>query len=1225
MSRGADQGRIKRESFSRIPEIMELPNLMELQRKSYDEFLQGDVLPEDRKKVGLQAAFSSVFPIYDSNENSFLEFAGYSFGEPRYNVEDCQERDMTFAAPLKVTLRLVVREEDPETRVKRIKDIREQEVFFCELPLMTDRNTFIINGAERVIVSQLHRSPGVSFDDDEGKVHSSGKRLFTARVIPYRGSWLEFEFDANDLLYARIDRKRKILGTLMLRCLGYNSDEKILALFYEKESLPVEGKLSGRITAAEVVDPRTGEVLVPANVELSKELQLKLEKAKVKKVDLLVIPKQDAFASVRRTLEKDSVRGEEEALLEVYRKLRPGDPPTLDSARNLWDNLFFNARRYDLAKVGRYKLNKKLKLDAPLSTRVLTKEDLTEVMRYLLLLNTGKGEKDDIDHLGNRRVRSAGELLENQFRLGLVRIEKAVKERMSILDMEEAMPANLINAKPVTAGVREFFGSSQLSQFMDQTNPLAALTHKRRLSALGPGGLNRERAGFEVRDVHHTHYGRVCPIETPEGPNIGLIVSLSTYARVNEYGFIETPYRKVEKGRVTDKIDFLSADEEDAFIIAQANQALDEKGKFKDEVVLARHQGDFPMVPAEDIHYMDVSPKQLVSVATSLIPFLEHDDANRALMGSNMQRQAVPLLQAEVPYVGTGMEFRSAYDSGAVVLARRDGVVEYVDATKIVIAADSRDEGSVRSTLDTYKLVKYKRSNQDTSVNQKPLVAKGQKVKKGQVIADGPASRNGELALGKNVLVAFMPWNGYNYEDAIILSEKLVSDDVFTSVHIEEFELEARDTKLGKEEITRDIPNVGEEALKDLDDSGIVRIGADVAPGDILVGKVTPKGETELTPEEKLLRAIFGEKAGDVRDASLKTPPGVEGKVIDVRVFARHDREEVSKKQENEQVKQVEKRYDKLLEAVDKSTAEAVKSLEKEGRGSKDETRLAVERLKAIAEDRKSDLLVEKEKEIAKIRKGDELPPGVIKLVKVYIAKKRKISVGDKMAGRHGNKGVVSRIVPVEDLPYLGDGTPVDIVLNPLGVPSRMNVGQILETQLGYAARALGVHVATPVFDGAKESDIHELLVKAGLPTSGRSRLFDGRTGEAFDQEVTVGIIYILKLAHLVDDKIHARSIGPYSLITQQPLGGKAQFGGQRFGEMEVWALEAYGAAYTLQELLTVKSDDVAGRTRIYEAIVKGKNAPEPGVPESFNVLVKELQALALDVELIKHADEGSR
>ena len=1221
MSRGADQGRIKRESFSRIPEIMELPNLMELQKRSYDEFLQMDVLPEDRKKVGLQAAFSSVFPIYDSNENSFLEFAGYSFGEPRYSVEDCQERDMTFAAPLKVTLRLVVREDDPETHVKRIKDIREQEVFFCELPLMTDRNTFIINGAERVIVSQLHRSPGVSFDEDDGKAHTSGRKLFTARVIPYRGSWLEFEFDANDLVYARIDRKRKILASLMLRCLGYGSDEKILALFYEKESLPVEGKLAGRVTATEVVDPRTGEVLAPANVEISKELALKLEKAKVKKVEVIVIPKQDLCASVRRTVEKDAVRGEEEALLELYRKLRPGDPPTLESARNLWDNLFFNSRRYDLAKVGRYKLNKKLKLDQPLSTRVLTREDLVETIKYLLHLNNGKGEKDDIDHLGNRRVRSAGELLENQFRLGLVRIEKAVKERMSILDMEEAMPANLINAKPVTAGVREFFGSSQLSQFMDQTNPLAALTHKRRLSALGPGGLNRERAGFEVRDVHHTHYGRVCPIETPEGPNIGLIVSLSTYARVNEYGFIETPYRKVEKGRVTDKIDFLSADEEDNYIIAQANQAMDDKGKFKDAVVLARHKADYPMVPAEEIHYMDVSPKQLVSVATALIPFLEHDDANRALMGSNMQRQAVPLLQADPPYVGTGMEFRSAYDSGSVLVAKRDGVVEYVDATKVVVAADSRDDSPVRSTLDTYKLTKYKRSNQDTSVNQKPQVRKGQRVKKGQVIADGPASRQGELALGKNVLVAFMPWNGYNYEDAIILSEALVYNDVFTSVHIEEFELEARDTKLGKEEITRDIPNVGEEALKDLDETGIVRIGADVAPGDILVGKVTPKGETELTPEEKLLRAIFGEKAGDVRDASLKTPPGVEGKIIDVRVFARHDREELSKKQENEQVKQVEKKFDKLLEAIDKSTAEAVKAIEKELKGGKDEDRIASERVKAIAEDRKSDLAVEKDKEITKIRKGDELPPGVIKLVKVYIAKKRKISVGDKMAGRHGNKGVVSKIVPIEDLPYLSDGTPVDIVLNPLGVPSRMNVGQILETQLGYAARALGIYVETPVFDGARESDIHALLTRAGLPVSGRSRLIDGKTGEPFDQEVTVGIIYMLKLAHLVDDKIHARSIGPYSLITQQPLGGKAQFGGQRFGEMEVWALEAYGAAYTLQELLTVKSDDVAGRTRIYEAIVKGKNAPEPGVPESFNVLVKELQALALDVELLKNRE----
>jgi len=879
--------------------------------------------------------------------------------------------------------------------------------------------------------------------------------------------------------------------------------------------------------------------------------------------------------------------------------------------------LFFSARRYDLAKVGRYKLNKKLEMDQPMSTRVLTRDDLVKTVQYLLRLNAGKGDKDDIDHLGNRRVRSAGELLENQFRLGLVRIEKAVKERMSILDMDEAMPSNLINAKPVTAGVREFFGSSQLSQFMDQTNPLAAITHKRRLSALGPGGLNRERAGFEVRDVHHTHYGRVCPIETPEGPNIGLIVSLSTYARVNEYGFIESPYRKVNKGKVSDEILYLSADEEDNYIVAQANAALDKNNRFVDENVLCRSKGDFPVVSSNDVHYMDVSPKQLVSVATSLIPFLEHDDANRALMGSNMQRQAVPLLQTDAPFVGTGMEFRSAYDSGAVLVAKRDGVVETVSSNLVVIAADSRDDSPVRSTLDTYKLTKYKRSNQDTCVNQKPLVNKGQKVKKGQVIADGPATQNGDLALGKNVLVAFMPWNGYNFEDAIILSERLVAEDVFTSVHIEEFELEARDTKLGKEEITRDIPNVGDEALKDLDETGIVRVGADVGPGDILVGKVTPKGETELTPEEKLLRAIFGEKAGDVRDASLKTPPGIEGKVIDIRIFARHDREERSKKAENELVKQVEKKFDKIIQAIDKSTAETCKALEKDAKNGKEEARRAIERVKAIAEDRKAEQTIEKGKEVGRIRKGDELPPGVIKLVKVYIAKKRKISVGDKMAGRHGNKGVVSKIVPVEDMPYLADGTPVDIVLNPLGVPSRMNVGQILETHLGWAAKKLGIHVATPVFDGAHEEDIRGLLERAGLPEDGRSQLFDGKTGEPFDQKVTVGVIYMLKLAHLVDDKIHARSIGPYSLITQQPLGGKAQFGGQRFGEMEVWALEAYGAAYTLQELLTVKSDDVAGRTRIYEAIVKGKNAPEPGVPESFNVLVKELQSLCLDVELL--------
>jgi DNA-directed RNA polymerase subunit beta len=1219
MLRGAEQGRIKRESFSRIPEIMEVPNLMELQKKSYEDFLQAKVLPEERKNHGLQAAFLSVFPIYDTHENSFLEFASYSLGEPRYAVEECLERDMTYAAPLKVTLRLVVREEDPETKAKRIKDIREQEVFFCELPLMTDRGTFIINGAERVIVSQLHRSPGVAFDDDDGKSHSSGKKLYMARVIPYRGSWLEFEFDINDVLYARIDRKRKMPATLFMRTLGYSSDEKILELFYESESLPIESKLSGKITAKDVVDLRTGEILLEANTVITKENQMKCEKAKIKKISVLVIPKNDIYSSIRLTLEKDNVKNQEDALLELYRKMRPGDPPTLESAKNLLHNMFFSPRRYDLANVGRHKLNKKLKLDIPVNTRVLTNEDLVKTIQYLLRLNSGQGDKDDIDHFGNRRVRSAGELLENQFRLGLVRIERAVKERMSILDMNEAMPPNLINAKPVTAGVREFFGSSQLSQFMDQTNPLAALTHKRRLSALGPGGLNRERAGFEVRDVHYTHYGRVCPIETPEGPNIGLIVSLSTFARVNEYGFIESPYRKVVKGKVTEEIVYLAADEEDQYIIAQANAVLDEKGKFAQPQVLARKKSDYPMVDVSEVQFMDVSPKQVVSIATSLIPFLEHDDANRALMGSNMQRQAVPLLRTENCLVGTGMEFRAAYDSGAVVIAKRDGVVESVSAEKIVIAADSIDEGSVRSALDNYRLIKYKRSNQDTCVNQKPVVTKGQKVKKGQVIADGPATRQGEMALGKNVLVAFMPWQGYNFEDAIVLSERMLVDDVFTSVHIEEFELEARDTKLGKEEITRDIPNVSEEALKDLDETGIIRVGADVSPGDILVGKVTPKGETELTPEEKLLRAIFGEKAGDVRDASLKTPPGIEGKVIDVKIFSRHDREERTKKDENDVVKNIEKKYDKLFQKIDITTQENIKAKEKESGLKSSELRLEIEKLKAIAEDRKTEFLQEKNREINKIRKGDELPPGVIKLIKVYIAKKRKISVGDKMAGRHGNKGVVSRIVPIEDMPYLKDGTSVDIILNPLGVPSRMNVGQILETHLGWAAQKLERYMQTPVFDGAREEDIRALLKECGLPETGRISLYDGRTGDLFEQPVTVGIIYMLKLAHLVDDKIHARSIGPYSLITQQPLGGKAQFGGQRFGEMEVWALEAYGAAYTLQELLTVKSDDVSGRTRIYEAIVKGKNAPEPGVPESFNVLVKELQSLGLDVELLNN------
>jgi DNA-directed RNA polymerase subunit beta len=1230
--RGFEVNRRQRQTFSQISEIMDIPNLMEIQKQSYDAFLQKDVLPEERKKSGLQLVFATGFPIYDSNENSFLEFASYSFGEPRYSVVECQERDMTYAAPLKVTMRLVVREEDPETKTKKIKDIKEQEVFFCELPLMTDKNTFIINGAERVIVSQLHRSPGVAFDDDEGKTHSSGKKLFLARMIPYRGSWLEFEFDINDILYARIDRKRKMPASVLLRAVGFSKDEQILKLFYETETLGIEDKLTGRITAADILDERTGEVLLEANREILKETLIKLEKAKVKKVEVLVTPKNDENAPIRKTLDRDSLKSREEALIEIYRKLRPGDPPTMDSAKALLEGLFFSSKRYDLARVGRYKLNKKLGLDIPMSTRTLTKEDLVAVLKYLLKLNAGKGDKDDIDHLGNRRVRSAGELLENQFRLGLVRIEKAVKERMSILDMANVMPSNLINAKPVTAAVKEFFGSSQLSQFMDQTNPLAELTHKRRLSALGPGGLNRERAGFEVRDVHHTHYGRVCPIETPEGPNIGLIASLSTFARVNEYGFIETPYRKVVKGKVSDEIVYLSADEEDEHVIAQANAVIDDKGRFADKLISARHKGDFPLLEAEEIHYMDVSPKQLVSVATALIPFLEHDDANRALMGSNMQRQAVPLLRAEAPVVGTGMEYRAAYDSGAVVVAKRDGVVENVTANRIVVAADDKADSPVRNTLDIYKLIKYRRSNQDTCINQKPLVKLGDKVKAGQVIADGPATDRGELALGHNVLVAFMPWGGYNFEDAVILSERLVKDDKFTSIHIEEFELEARDTKLGKEEITRDIPNVGDEALKDLDENGIIRIGAEVGPGDILVGKVTPKGETELTPEEKLLRAIFGEKAGDVRDASLKAPPGIEGKVIDIRVFSRHDRDERSKKAENEMLKALDKRFDPMMEKIDKATADTVRALERQGedrisKGGKAaevhaEVARQVARARAIADERKAELSAEKGREVNKIKKGDELPPGVIKLVKVYVAKKRKISVGDKMAGRHGNKGVVSKVVPEEDMPYLADGTPVDIVLNPLGVPSRMNVGQILETHLGWAASKLGLHVVTPVFDGAKESQIQDLLKKSGLPTNGKTELYDGKTGEKFDQEVTVGVIYMLKLAHMVDDKIHARSIGPYSLITQQPLGGKAQFGGQRFGEMEVWALEAYGAAYTLQELLTVKSDDVQGRTKIYEAIVKGKNAPEPGIPESFNVLVKELQSLCLDVELVKKAKE---
>ncbi len=1219
-----------RKYFNRLPEMMAIPNLMEIQKKSYDDFLQMEVLPEERKNQGLQSVFQSVFPIYDFNNNSSLEFAGYTFGEPKYSEEECRERDMTYSAALKVTLRLVVREEDEETKIKRIKDIKEQEVFFCELPLMTNKGTFIINGAERVIVSQLHRSPGISFDEDETKAQNLGRRFMVARIIPYWGSWLEIEYDNNDLMNVRIDRKRKILITTLLRAIGYTTNKKIIDLFYTTETITLNDKAVDRILMDDMVDAETGEVIAECNAVLTPELVKRLQEMQVKKVDV-ANPGHDEILAIHKTLTKDASRSKNEALIEIYRKMRPGDPPTVESASALLNGLFFNPKRYNLSRVGRYKLNKRLGMHVPLDHCTLKKEDLVAIIAKLIQLNQQDSGKDDIDHLGNRRVRSSGELLENQFRIGLARIERAVKERMSILDIDVSMPSNLINAKPVAAGVKEFFGSSQLSQFMDQTNPLAELTHKRRLSALGPGGLNRERAGFEVRDVHHTHYGRVCPIETPEGPNIGLISSLATFARVNEFGFVETPYRKVDNGRVTDQIIYLTADEEDEYVIAQANTPTDDKGNLLGPQIVARFQADYPLVTPKEVHYMDVSPKQLVSVATALIPFLEHDDANRALMGSNMQRQAVPLMRTTAPLVGTGMEAKAAYDSGVMTIAQHDGVVERVSADKILVSWEDKKEGTI--SFDNYSLLKYQRSNQDTCINQKPIAKVGQHVKKGQVIADGPATDHGELALGHNVLVAFMPWQGYNFEDAIIVSERLLKKDRFTSVHIEEFELEARDTKLGKEEITRDIPNVGEEALKDLDEHGIIRVGAEVSPGDILVGKVTPKGETELSPEEKLLRAIFGEKSGDVRDASLKVPPGVEGKIIDVKVFSRRERDDKMRSRDLDQIKKIEKERMRRVDRLDKRLAEEIKALEakqaetlaeakKTGKGDaatiKADFAKQIQKNKSTIEEIKNEINQEQEKKIMKIRKGDELPPGVIKLVKVFIAKRRKLSVGDKMAGRHGNKGVVSRVVPEEDMPYLANGRPVDIILNPLGVPSRMNVGQILETHLGWAAHELGIHVATPVFDGAAYDQIREELVNAKLPQSGKTTLYDGRNGEAFDQEVTVGYIYMLKLAHLVDDKIHARSIGPYSLITQQPLGGKAQFGGQRFGEMEVWALEAYGAAETLQEILTVKSDDTAGRNKMYKAIVKGKNAPESCVPESFNVLVKEMQSLGLNVELIK-------
>ncbi len=1324
MAGSMTDGVIERRDFSKIATHVEIPNLIDIQRRSYDRFLQRDVSPQEREDIGLQAAFTSVFPIVDYNETAMIEFLDYAVGVPKYDVRECLERGMTFAAPLKIRARLIVWEKDEKSGAKRVRDVREQEVYVGELPLMTPNGTFVINGTERVVVSQLQRSPGVIFNHDKGKTHASGKVLYSARVIPYRGSWLDFEFDAKDILYVRIDRRRKIPATVLLKAFGYTIED-LFKTYYPieeitvsdgrfartldaeihhgikasidlvdkkaKETVVKEGAkltrttlkklktvgikdlpiskadLVGRAVFNDIVDPGTGEVLMERNQELTEAILEKIAAAAITGFQLLYIDNIQVLPVIRDTLAMEKVGSPEEGMVEIYRRLRPGETPTVDTARTLFDNLFFNNKRYDLSPVGRLKLNKKLGLDVPLDKRTLTAQDIVETVRYLIGLKTGKGEIDDIDHLGNRRVRSVGELLENQLRIGLVRMERTIKERMNLLDIETVLPHDLINAKPVIAVIKEFFGSSQLSQFMDQTNPLAEITHKRRLSALGPGGLTRERAGFEVRDVHPSHYGRICPIETPEGPNIGLITSLATYARVNEFGFIESPYRKVENGRVTDRVEFISAIDGDKYVVAQANTKVDGRGRITAETVSARAAGDFILVPPEKVQYMDVSPKQIVSVATALVPFLENDDANRALMGSNMQRQAVPLIETEAPLVGTGMEAVVARDSGYVIMAQRAGVVESVDATRIVVRTDgskkpSGDDGDGDAGADVYRLIKCQRSNQNTCINQKPVVRLGQRVKKSQVLADGPSIDHGELALGRNILLAFMPWGGYNFEDAILVSETLVREDRFTSIHIEEFELESRDTKLGKEDITRDIPNVSEEALRNLDESGIIRIGAEVRPGDILVGKVTPKGETQLTPEEKLLRAIFGEKAGDVKDASLCVPPGIEGVIVDVKIFSRKgvDKDERAKTIESEDIHRLQRVHQdeiRILEEetikkirrylvgkvvakdlVDRETGDVIlkkkKAITKEVLDTLTDDDLRnialsesseqdrIEELQRAAKEQIDALQMTYDDKVGRLKKGDELPPGVIKLVKVYVAMKRKLQVGDKMAGRHGNKGVVARVLPIEDMPYLPDGTPIEIVLNPLGVPSRMNVGQILEIHLGWAAHALGLHVSGPVFDGATEREIKDLLTEAGLPTSGQITLHDGRTGEAFKRQITVGYMYMMKLHHLVDDKIHARSIGPYSLVTQQPLGGKAQFGGQRLGEMEVWALQAYGAASTLQEFLTVKSDDVPGRSRIYEAIVKGENFLEPGLPESFNVLIKELQSLGLDVELIKHPKE---
>jgi DNA-directed RNA polymerase subunit beta len=1455
----------QRLDFAKIQGSIQIPNLIEVQMKSYQRFLQMDLLPSERDDGGLQSVFTSVFPIKDFREMSQLEFVDYSIGnweckcgnlkglhhlratcrncgasvvtnpyqtgdvichkcgtfnkntptfcnkcgdpvamQLKYDVNECQERGMTYSAPLKVTIRLTIYDKDPDSGAKTIRDIKEQEVFYGDIPLMTENGTFIINGTERVIVSQLHRSPGVFFES------ANNRSYFLGKIIPYRGSWVEFEYDTKNILYVRIDRKRKFLGSIFLRALGMKSNEDILRTFYQVERISLREKdlywnispgivdrkltheiknpktdeviigahkritenlfkelikakisqvrstladLEGAYSVADVVNRQTGEVLLEANKPLTAELWQAFGESGITEVDVFFPERDDIGLVLSRTLDKDGIRSSKEALIEIYRKLRPGDPPTLETATNLFRGMFFDPRKYDFSRVGRLKFNIKMGLDTPLDNRTLDTPDFVSAIKYLFKLRKNIGVVDDIDHLGNRRVRAVGELLENQFRIGLVRMERAIKEKMSVYqEMSTAMPHDLVNAKPVMAAIREFFGSSQLSQFMDQTNPLSEITHKRRLSALGPGGLSRERAGFEVRDVHPTHYGRICPIETPEGPNIGLISSLSCFARINDYGFIESPYRKVKGGRIIDYVHivnagdsefkageivekdrveelneelkrrkvtvepycfYLSAWEEDKYVVAQANVSLDDKLKITTELVNCRQAGNFVLKSRDEVDYVDVSPKQLVSVAASLIPFLENDDANRALMGSNMQRQAVPLIRGDAPLVGTGMERVTARDSGAVVLCKRDGIVDQVDSERIIVRVESDHSGVLSREVgaDIYQLIKFKRSNQNTCINQKPLVRVGDRVKKAQVLADGPCTERGELALGRNVLVAFVPWRGYNFEDAILVSDKLVKDDYYTSIHIEEYEIEARDTKLGPEEVTRDIPNISESFLRNLDESGVIRIGAVIKPGDILVGKVTPKGETTLTPEEKLLRAIFGEKAGDVRDASLYCPPGIEGTIVDVKIFTRKggEKDERHKAIEATQVFKLERNLaDEIRILTDErlkrlSDLLGGKILQADLHDEKTNKRLltkgveltrdiiekvSTRNLKRLKLNEKDPLLIEKIEEIEemtsrqidvlrkiteerkeKLKKGDELPPGVIKLVKVYIAMKRKLSIGDKMAGRHGNKGVIARIVPQEDMPYMPDGTPVEIVLNPLGVPSRMNVGQVLETHLGWAAKELGnslkrllskevraeavrrwfrevfsdttiwktlgkldddelleyaegfregIPFATPVFDGARETEIRHLLEVAGLPHAGKINLFDGMTGDQFDQPVTVGYIYMLKLSHLVDDKIHARSIGPYSLITQQPLGGKAQFGGQRFGEMEVWALEAYGAAHILQELLTAKSDDVYGRAKIYEAIVKGEPGIEPGVPESFNVLVRELQSLCLDVELMK-------